>query len=410
MKKIIKHIYNQKGIKILLLFIFVNINYTCVEPFEGSVDSFEDVLVVNAIVTNYVKRQEVNLSRSYRFEEDEPPIETDALVSISTNNGNQYAFEEIEPGVYKSIDSFGAELGTEYTLNIETSDGHMYSSKPMQLPVASTNMDDISVERVFNNEGEEGIAINVDSFDANGTSKYYRHDYVETFKIIAPLWSPYDAVFVIEGINQYEIPVILREQEERVCYGTNKSSSISVLSTQGLVEDRLEDYNVRFINRDDYVLTYRYSILVRQYVLAPETFSYYDTLKGLIQSSTTLFSEDQPGFLAGNVFSLTDEEENVAGYFEVSAIDEQRLFFNWEDYFPGEELPPHIIPCSFFKPSSSGSFGERDLVNIIRQGTMRFYDFNTNPQPGEGEYIMVLPECGDCTTLGSNNVPDFWIE
>ena len=389
---------------------YIIFNLGCVESFEGAVDSFEDVLVVNAIITNQVKRQEINLTRSYPFEEEEVPLERNAIVRVSGSDGASYPFEETEPGLYKSIQEFGAQMNVEYTLNIETENGRVYQSTAMQLPVSSTTIDEVSIDRTFNNEGIEGIAINVDSFDPSGASQYYRHDYIETFKIIAPLWSPFDAVFVIEGINQYEIPVILREQEERTCYGTNKSGNINVLSTRGFVEDRLEDYNVRFINRDDYVLTHRYSILVQQYVLAPETFAYYDTLKGLTQSSTTVFSEDQPGFLAGNIFSLTDDEENVAGYFEVSALDEQRFFFNWEDYFPGEDLPPYIIPCSFFKPSSSGTIGERDLVNIIRQGTMRFYDFNTNPQPGEGEYIMVLPECGDCTVLGSNIIPDFWVE
>ena len=30
--------------------------------------------------------------------------------------------------------------------------------------------------------------------------------------------------------------------------------------------------------------------------------------------------------------------------------------------------------------------------------------------PGGGPHVMVIPECGDCTTIGTNVVPDFWIE
>ena len=91
-----------------------------------------------------------------------------------------------------------------YTLSIFTTDGREYSSTPMTLPVASTSIDDMQAERLINNEGDEGVAIIVNSYDASGNSKFYRHDYVETYKIIAPLWSPYDAVFVIEGINEYD--------------------------------------------------------------------------------------------------------------------------------------------------------------------------------------------------------------
>jgi hypothetical protein len=398
----------QLGVGILLGMLFFN--QSCIEPFEGSVDSFEDILVINAIVTNELKRQEVTLTRSYRFEDDEPPQETGATVRITTDDGSVFNFEETEPGIYKSFDVFAAQMDKAYTLNILTSSGNEYQSRPMELPVASTSIDEMTANRVINNDGEEGISLDINSFDPSGESKYYRHDFVETFKIIAPLWSPFDAVFEIEGLNEYSIPVILREQEERTCYGTNKSTNIDLFSTLGLTEDRLQNYNVRFIKRDNYILSYRYSILVRQYVQTPETFAYYDILKGLTQSSTTVFSEDQPGFLAGNVTSVSNSNENVAGFFEVSTVAEQRLFFNWDDFFPGEDLPPHIIQCLFQKPSSSGSIGTRNLVNIIREDKMRFFDFNTNPQPGEGEYIMVLPECGDCTTLGSNIIPDFWIE
>ncbi|MFP4847159.1 DUF4249 domain-containing protein [Winogradskyella sp. PE311] len=395
---------------IVMIFGILICNQSCIEPYEGAVDSFEDVLVINAIVTNELKRQEIYLTRSYRFEDEEPPLETGATVSIRTDDGFDFGFEETEPGVYKSIQAFAAQLDKAYTLHIMTESGREYASRPMELPVASTSIDDMAANRIINDDGEEGISIDINSFDPTGSSKYYRHDFIETFKIIAPLWSPFDAVFEIEGLNEYSIPVILREQEERTCYGTNKSTAINVFSTLALAEDRLQNYSVRFINRDDYILTYRYSILVRQYVQSPETFAYYDILKGLTQSSTTVFSEDQPGFLAGNVTSVTNPNENVAGFFEVSTVAEERLFFSWDDFFPGEDLPPHIIQCLFQKPSSSGTIGTRNLVNIIRENKMRFYDFNTNPQPGEGEYIMVLPECGDCTTLGSNIIPDFWIE
>lgn len=392
------------------ILVFFILNFACIEPYEGAVGSFEDVLVVNAILTNQLDYQEVKLSRSYRFEEDGPPLEVGATVSITTLSGDTFNFQEIEAGIYRSISPFQAVMQKEYELNIITSSGDEYKSRPMQLPVSSTSIDDLYAERTNNNDGEEGIAININSFDATGESKFYRHEFVETFKIIAPFWSPFDSVFVIEGINEFEIPVILREQEERLCYGTNKSTAIQILSTTGQIEDRLQDFTVRFINRDDYILTHRYSILVRQYVQSPETFAYYDILQGLTQSSNTIFSEDQPGFLAGNIRSTSNPEENVAGYFEVSAVDEKRIFFNWEDLFPGEEVPPYLIPCTLFTPSVAGQIGQRDLVNIIRDESMRFYEFNTSPQPGEGPYVMVLPECGDCTTLGSNILPDFWIE
>ena len=383
--------------KMILLLVITS---SCIEPFEGAVDSFEDILVVNATITNENKRQEVLLSRSFRFEEDVTPAEENAEVVVRTQDGDQYIFEEVSPGKYLSNIVFAAEMNKEYTLMISTESGKSYASSSMQLPVQDTSIDNLYAERTTNNDGTEGMGIFVDSFDPSRGSNYYRHEYIETFKIIAPFWSPFDIVVIGEGVSTITLDVILREREERICYGTNPSKSIQVASTLALSEDRLNKYNVRFIERDDYILTYRYSVLVRQYVQSPEAFSFYETLRGLSQSAGNVFSEDQPGFLAGNIFSLDNSRENIAGFFEVATVAEKRIFFDYENFFPNEEPPPYIADCVPFSPSTEGGLGERDLLNLIYADAVRYY------APG----LVVQKRCGDCTVLGSNVVPDFWIE
>jgi len=398
-----------KSLKFFGLFAMLFI-YACVEPYEGSVGTYEDVLVVNCILTNENKTQEVTLTRSYRFEDEGPKAESNAQVTVMTTEGEEFLFEETEPGKYRSVQPFQAQMGKDYKLMITTSAGKSYSSTTMQLPVSSTTIDEVYAKRMVNSQGVDGIGIFVESVDPSGQSKYYRHAYEETYKIVAPNWSPYDVYLIGEGEQIDYYAVILREQEEQVCYGTNKVNPIVLKSTVGLIEDRLKDYNVRFISRDNYVLSYRYSILVKQYVQNPEAFAYYETLKGLSQTSDNIFSEDQPGFLAGNIFSIDDSSEHVAGFFEVATVDEKRIFFNYEDFFPGEELPPYVVGCFTFAPYHQGRKGERELAQILKEGNVRFYDFNNNPAQFEGPFLLTSPECGDCTTLGSNKVPEFWIE
>jgi hypothetical protein len=390
----------------MTLILFVG----CIEPYEGTFGDFEDVLVVNAIITNENKRQEVILTRSYQFEEDGPKAETSAQVKVLSNEGDEYIFEETEAGVYLSVNPFFAQMGKEYSMEIITGNGNLYKSTSMQLPVGSTTVDEVYAQRITNTDGTEGVGIFVNSFDPTGNSKYYRYELIETFKIIAPYWSPYDVVLLGEGEFQDYYNIILREQEERICYVTNKSNNIILKSTVGLNEDRLKDYNVRFVDQDNYVLSYRYSILVKQYVQTPEAFSYYETLKGLSQTSDNIFSEDQPGYLAGNIFSLDNSNEHIAGFFEVATVDQKRLFLSYDDFFPGEEIPPYLVGCFTLAPSATGRIGERELGNLVKEGNVRFYDFNNNSGQNEGPFLLVSPICGDCTTLGSNKIPDFWEE
>jgi len=369
----------------------------CTEPFEGTVAGFEDVLVVDAIITNENKTQEIRLTRSFPFDAEGPEAEENANVTVSDGSGEEFVFDEQEPGVYWSRIPFGAETGKDYSLSITTQDGRSYRSNTMQLPTASTSIDDVYAERTTNGQGQEGMGIFVDTFDPSRSSNYYRYEYEETFKIIAPFWGPNDVVFIIRLSTGPVFEVILREREERVCYGTQREKTIELVNTLNLSEDRLSGFPVRFISRDNYILSHRYSILVRQFVQTQEAFEHYETLKGLSQSPSSVFTEDQPGFFPGNVFSLDDPNENVAGFFEVTAVAEKRIFFSYEDFFPGEELPPYIQECT-----TGRAFGE-DLKAILDRGNSVLYEFNNG-------YVMTPRVCGDCTALGSNKVPDFWTE
>ena len=381
---------------------------SCIEPYEGSFDLFEDTLVVNAILTNEYKKQEIQLARSYEFGENGPVPERNAYVTITDANGLIFEFEEVEPGSYISLNTFAADIDNSYFLSIRTEDEKSYRSENMELPKATTKLDKLYVERTANDKGVDGLKIFVDAFDPAKSSNYYRYKFIETYKIIAPFWTPYDRVLLFETAprtpdDQFagpEFGTVLREREERLCYGTGTSKTINLIKTSNLSEDRISRHEVRFIAHDNYIITYRYSILVRQYIQSAKAFEYYEVLKGLSQSSTDLFSEDQPGFLTGNIFSIEDEKENVAGFFEVATIDEKRIFFNYEDYFPGEALPPYFIECVPY--SISNRFEE---AKIIKDKTGVFYD----NRPGFDLRVVQRP-CGDCTVLGSNKKPDFWIE
>ena len=160
--------------------------FGCTEPFEGSVEGFEDVLVVDALITNEKKIQEVRLTRSYPFDGEGPIAEGNADIVIDDGDGRQFVFEEDEPGVYLSRMPFSAETGKAYSLSITTQDGRSYRSGTMELPIDSTSIDQLYAVRTSNDQGDEGMGIFVDTFDPSRESNYYRYEYEETYKIIAP--------------------------------------------------------------------------------------------------------------------------------------------------------------------------------------------------------------------------------
>ncbi len=397
----------------VILFLLL-IMTSCVEEidFVGNSETFESALVIEATITNELKQQEILLSRSYAFDEEGPIPESGALVSLESSQG-LINFSEMAPGKYVSEVTFAAQENVAYRLKIISNNGSVYSSNSEQLS-SSTEIDNLIAVRENNDLGENGMAIYVDSFDPTNSSKYYRYTYEETYKVIAPDWKPEELIVTGSVFPDCTVELVNRVEEAHTCYSTKASTNINLVNTNGLTEDRVSNHLIRFINSEDFILTYRYSILVKQYIQSLGAYSYYKALNEF-SSEGSIFSQTQPGFLSGNTVSETNSQEKVIGFFDVSTVSEKRIFFNYEDYYPDEPKPLFITECNPYAPTIITGIPPVQFCGELITGHLRnkivYYDVNEFPSGGDpGPYFVVVIECGDCRSLGSNIVPDFWEE
>ena len=379
--------------------------YACTEPYAFDEKEFENVLIVDGTLSNQMKKHKIFLSRSYAFD-GQPTSEKGAVVSVISDQGDRFVFVEQAGGYYESESVFAAQENVAYTLKIESQEGKSYTSTPMTLP-KSSSLSRIYATATVNERDETGIGIYLDAASASNAARLYRFEFEETYKIVAPYWTPYDAVVVFEGYSTFATDVILRETEEQTCYGTAYSDRILLRSTLNQTEDRLEKEPLHFLPIGDPKLQYRYSILVRLLVESPQAYSYFETLQDLSVTSSAFFTEKQPGYIAGNISNVEDPLEKVGGFFRVSAVAEKRIFFELDDFYPEAPQPAYFNSCIQIAPTAEGTRGNRNLLNTIYSAYGRFYQYNTGEMPG-GPYIFVNAPCGDCTVLGSNRVPDFW--
>lgn len=402
--------------KISLFLILIFGVTSCTEQYVFQNYDFESALVVEGTITNELKNQTIRVSQVYQLEETGPKFEKGANVFISDDLGNDYQFEEKDT-VYASITPFKAEPGRKYQLKIKTREGKNYTSD-QQVLTTETKIDNLTAT-AENVSGQRGVQINVNSYDPSNTSKYYRYEYVETYKIIAPFWNAnISRVVFIPGIppnpaegfpgteGREDIVISLRQYEAKTCFSSKKSNDIILSSTTALSEDRVH-FPVRFVSNQNYIISHRYSIFVRQYVQNLAAYTYYKTLKDL-SSSGGILSPKQPGFFYGNIKSVESPTEKVIGFFEVSAVSSERIFFNYSDLFPDEPLPPYYeSDCKardyedcVGDPPCNGD----ELRAAIKARTL--IHWSASPP----SYSMVKAACGDCTTFSSNIVPTFWVD
>ena len=389
-----------------ILFVSLLAASSCTEPYALQTNTYEDALVVEATLTNEFKKQEIKLTRTTRLEESAPAIETGAIVFVTDNMGNSYDFEESN-GKYLSTTEFEAMPGRIYQLHIATANGKSYTSTQEKLTTVN-EMQSI-IPSVVTRDGVRGVEMNVNSFDPTNTSKYYRYEYEETYKIIAPEWDDEKAILT-PGEPHQGILVVPRVGETRTCYTTKNSDEILLASTTGLSEDRVA-FPIRFISNQNYIITHRYSILVRQYVQNLAAYTFYKTLKK-ISGNGSILSQTQPGFFNGNLKCVENPDEKVIGFFDVTTVSSKRIFFNYSDLFPGEPLPPYFTDCTIrefkfcFDQSADPACKGAALISIVGSGDLVYVDSSGN----DTFFYMVAPPCGDCTRFSSNVKPPFWID
>ncbi|WP_294958995.1 DUF4249 domain-containing protein [uncultured Flavobacterium sp.] len=381
--------------KTTLTFFAFAVLSSCTEQYVYQDQDFEDALTVEATLTNELKFQEINISRTRPVNDTVKIIESGANVTVVDSDGNVFAFDE-KDGKYVSADEFKAEPNKTYQLKITTSSGKSYISSAEALPTQNT----IDLETaIANKDGVRGVQVNVKSFDPANTSKYYRYEYDETYKIISR-YAIDERIKLVQQNGHYIYQKVPVETNIKVCYTTKHSTGIRQTNTVDLAEDRV-NYAVRFIKDTDYMLTNRYSILVSQFTQNQSAYDYYYKSKKIIDSGE-LLSPNQPGYVVGNIKSTTDFREKVVGYFEVASVSKKRIFFSFKDFFPSEK------PTEYFTTCDARFYGF-DEIQSNNYDILKTHEYiGDGPGMTPTGFYMVEKVCGDCTSFSSNVIPSFW--
>ena len=395
--------FNRHRLKVLFTCFLFGILNACVEPYDFKSETYEKLLVVEGSITNELKYQEIYLSYVYKIDNDTIIPESNAKVSVIDDAQNEFEFRESEPGKYESVNEFRITPDKKYHLEITTSNGRSYSSEEETLPENNAVMNDLYAERAVNNQGVKGIAIYSSSTNTgNDGISYYKYTYIETYKIVSPYVSNRDFSLTNSGF----LELIPKTREEEICYNTRRSNEILLADTGSLSENEISGFLVKFFSFDDFAIQNRYSIVVNQISISQEAYDYYETLKEL-SGSESVFSQNQPGFIKGNIYSIDDSNEKVIGNFNLAKSSSKRIFFNFTDFFSLNEKPDPTRFCDITRPEY------RNLVQLVINDQVKFYDETYGAPPneeGEGPFRVLPTYCIDCTVLGASEKPEFWIE
>ncbi len=379
--KISKNIYGF----ILVILLFTH----CVSEFDPPSIGYENLLVVEAFLSNDDKPFEVSLSRTTSIDTSAVIPENGANIQLITDQGENHQLYEIGSGKYLSNGIINPTVGAGYKLSIITRNGNQYESSMVTMR-QTPKIDSVTFKYEEKPEaGLKGVQVYVDTHDPNNGTWYYRWEWEETWE--------FHTAFQSDHI--YDNGLILKREDNIYrCWRYNESSNVNLSTSNNLTEDVINKYPLLYVSTETDRLGIKYSVNVNQYSLSEESYNYWLELEKVTESLGTLF-DPQPSTVYSNIKNVNDESEVVLGYFDASTVQEDRLFIR------RGQLPAVGVP-NYYRNCEDSIVSRGQLPSMIRSGYMLAYE--TQDMFSSFIYIMADPWCIDCTISGSNVEPDFW--
>ena len=357
--------------------------YSCVQPFSPpEISAPSSYLVVDGFLNTGQDSSFIELRRTQNINElVNPVVETGALLSVESENGEAYSFAEMTNGKYalppRQFDQTG-----KYRLRIETSNGAEYLSEYV-IVTKTPPLDSISykIDPVRN-----AMVFYANAQDPQNKTHFYRWKFEETWEYESTYAS---ALEVVGG------EVVLRKENITRCWRTDKSSNIILGSTIKQTSDIIKELPINSVPISTNKLYIKYSILMKQYALSREAFEYWTTLSKTTQLTGSLF-DPLPSLLTGNIRSTTNSADLVFGYFSASTEAKKRILIKpGLGAFPRCTEPDTLpIKCS----SMEAECGLRTPLLLLSYWGAR-----------SDSVTAASADCTDCRLQGGTTMrPSFW--
>jgi hypothetical protein len=366
---------------------------SCEEPFDPQLKPSEQrLLVVDGMISNEAPPYVVQLSYSSDLKDPRFIPATEFQVWVQDDQGEIIPFIQSSPGTYTSAADGPAGIpGRTYQLMLQSYDGRQYVSAPetLPLPVAIQSVD-YMVETIEPNNlpySMTGLQFYLTTGQAPADSSYFVWQLTETYK--------YQADFKLNYLYSGGLHLVFNPDSLRTCYTTQLVEELFLFDASQQSVPQAVNFPLNFVSTETRALTYRYSLLARQFSITATAFDFYRLVREQNSSASALFTR-QPFQIKGNITSVDDADETVLGLFMAASVTEKRVFVTP----PFQYLEWHYPLCDFY---------DYDAYKFIWTYTSEAWPLMVTRGP-DG---LALPStwCIDCRQQGGTlEKPDFWVD
>jgi len=388
MKKILKIAFSYAAM--MMLFV------CCKQEYIPSVNKENaNLLVVEGFLNSGQGATTIRLSRSVELTDTtQKKFELGAKVNVEGENGSSFALTGNTRGEY-SIAQLPLLNNVKYRLHIKTVDGKEYASDFVPIKITPP-IDSITWQRE-----SEGVRLYVNTHDPQDATKYYQWEFEETWEFRSAYYS--SLKYVRDNSNRitalvYRYPDHSVDTTIYKCWKTLNSTSIIIGSSENLSTDIIY-LPFHFIEQGSEKLSVLYSINLKQYAVSHEKYLFLQKMKKNTEQTGSLF-DPQPSQLSGNIHCLTDPNESVIGYIEITQEQTQRIFISYSQ-----------VSNWHYDPGCAQHEIDNQLDSIAKYGAELTPTYPTALDAFGGVVkfnAAIDVKCVDCRIGRTNQKPPFW--
>ncbi len=306
-------------LNILILTACLGSMLSCISEYVAKdVDQLGGMLVVEGMISSGETTVKLSYSVGILEEFTEETYVNNATVYVVSDDGSQSPRGQYESQGAYLIETGDLDLTKQYKLHVSV-DGKEYESTYLT-PVVTP-----AVDSVFWYKQEKGapVSIRIATHDPAGEALFYRWIYEENWKVQARFMAR------IDETDTYEYD-LWTSNNIHYCWGKDSSQIFLLGSAEKLAEARISQKELTQILPTEDKLSVLYHIGVKQYALRKEAYDYFYNLQKNVESTGGIFAS-MPTELRGNISCLSDPEEYVIGYMEVSVPSLAERYIDYQE-------------------------------------------------------------------------------
>jgi len=387
----------RKILPAIAAFIIMAVAFAmCKQVYEPPVQAQNTrLLVVEGFINGGPGPTNFFLSRTGDLQDQSARPEYGAQVKVEGDDGSSFLFADSLNGKFSYPQLF-LNGNVKYRVHIKTSDGKEYASD--YSPVRHTP----PIDSITWQTEDNGVRLYVNTHDPQNVTKYYQWKYDETWEIHSAYYSSLEYVrdasshitaLVFRDPNFHKVDTTIYK-----CWASLSSTSIILGSSEKLSSDVIY-LPVQFVEPGSEKLSVLYSINVKQYAMSQDAYLFMEKMKKNTEQVGTLF-DPQPSQITGNIKCLSNPNEPVIGFVEVTEEQTKRIFV-YNNQVPGWGYGTACIQYVINNTVDDMNKYGAELYPTVPKtldplgNVQDFYAANMN-------------SCIDCTTRGVNKKPSFW--